>query len=106
MAVTLEHKRGDSFRWSCLRTDAAGDPVSVEGVTITARFVNAMGAAIILAPESQSGNAFDLVADQDEAAAWVPGLYRGDIEFAAANSVTSTREPAQLLVTRDYANAP
>jgi len=101
MAV-LEIKAGDTLAWSSARTDAAGNAVSLSGVTLASSFTGSNGT---IAPSynilSEAGGTFEITAPASTTETWTPGVYVGDLTFTDGLGVQST-ETFAVTVLRSY----
>jgi hypothetical protein len=92
----LRHKAGDTLRWLCARTDAAGDPLAVSSVEACFATLGALTAEVTDA----AGGLFTLSATAEATALWTPGVYRGDVTLIGAGSVST--ETFVLVVETGY----
>lgn len=100
---TITHKAGDTLTWSLVRTDDAGDPVDITGVPVDAVFVRGP-AKIELVGAVTDGPAGEVTftVSAEDTAAWLPGLYTGDVSFGSRLTTVASTDLVSLLVERGY----
>jgi hypothetical protein len=99
---SLRIKAGDTLAWQATRTDAAGDPVPLAAVSISAHFADRHGTITPTASvlDAAAGR-FELTAPATETAGWAPGAYRGDVTFTDGLGAQST-ETFAVIVEQSY----
>lgn len=103
--MTLKAKVGDTFSLACTRTDAAGDAVSLTGVTIAAQLRRGSTAVdLVPAPVDAAAGIFTLTKAAADTASWQLGIWSCDVEFTAGGIVASS-ETFNVLVEEDVTRA-
>jgi len=98
----LRIKAGDTLAWEATRTDAAGDPVSLSGVAISAHFDDRGGTITPTASvRDAAAGRFEIEASAAVTSGWAPGSYRGDLTFSDVFGKQST-ETFAIIVERGY----
>jgi len=95
----IRAKRGDTFSLTGTRTDSAGNPVSLGGVSIAAQ-LRRDGVAIDLTTSvvDAGQGTFRLTAPSADTETWTLGIYECDVEFTAGAVVESTETFAVQIV--------
>lgn len=98
----IRAKRGDTFRLACVWTDVAGDPVTLSGVTIASQ-LKGFGSTITLgsAKTDEGAGEFQLTADAATTEAWVPGVYKCDVEFTSGVDGVMSSETFLVEIVED-----
>lgn len=105
MMQVIKHKRGDTLRWPCTRTDAAGNAVGLSGVTITAHFEKgdthiSLGINIT----NSTAGEYELTADKATTKSWPVGIFLGDVTFDNSFGASST-ETFAIAIEKGYFGA-
>lgn len=84
-------KRGDTFALTVTRLDAAGNPVSLAGVTVACK-MRSGSASITLttAITNAAGGVVALSAAPAATVNWAPGVYSCDVQYSTGGDVQSS----------------
>lgn len=106
MAVAiLKPKRGDTWRFPCIRTDENGDPVNLSDTTIAAELVYGTSRkSFDVEVTNATAGEFDLTLSAFDTAQLKTKPYKSDIEFTEFGVVESS-ETFLVDVIEDYTNA-
>ncbi|CAK0768843.1 putative Bacteriophage protein [Gammaproteobacteria bacterium] len=104
LALSMEHKRGDTMVIMGTYKDSNGVPISLVGYQIKSQIRDADGALLetltcsIIDPLV---GRYQAIATHDQTSLWTMGTYRFDIQFTAPDGTVSSSKTIKLKVIED-----
>lgn len=104
--ATITAKRGDTLTISGTRTDAAGNAVSLAGVTVASEMKrNGTTQSLTATTIDAASGTFRLTLDAATTATLNPGLWHSDVEFTDVSGQVISTDTFTIELVTDITNA-